>query len=214
MEVEYCASSHRSMTNLSRLLIGTGNPGKAGEMRALLADAGVELITPADLDLQLEVPETGDTYEANARHKAIAYARAAALWAIADDTGLEVAPLDGAPGLYSARLAGPEGSDADRRQRLLAMLAPHPSPWLARFRCTLALASPEAVIAVTQGECPGRIIPQARGDGGFGYDSIFLVDGMDRTMAELSAHEKNQVSHRARAVQAMLPLLRQAQQLG
>lgn len=183
-------------------------------MRALLADSGLALCTPRELDLQLQVPETGDSYEDNARHKASAYAQAAGTWAIADDTGLEVEALDGAPGLYSARLAGPDSSDADRRQRLLAMLEAHPRPWLARFRCTLALATPDAVIAISQGECPGQIIPQARGDGGFGYDPIFLIDGLGKTMAELAADEKNRVSHRARAAQAILPLLRQALQSG
>jgi XTP/dITP diphosphohydrolase len=197
------------MNGRKQLLIGTSNPGKADELRALLADAPIELVTPADLGLQLSVTETGDTYRANAERKARAYARAAGRWALADDTGLEVDALDGAPGLYSARLAGPDASDADRRFRLLALLAPHPRPWLARFHCTLAVATPDRLIAITEGECPGQIIPQARGDGGFGYDPVFLIDGEGMTMAELSAAHKNRISHRARAAAAMVPLLRQ-----
>ncbi|MGA9531178.1 MAG: RdgB/HAM1 family non-canonical purine NTP pyrophosphatase [Anaerolineales bacterium] len=197
------------MKDQRQLLIGTGNPGKAHEMRALFADTPVELVTLTDLGLQLSVPETGGSYQANASHKALVYAQAADLWTLADDTGLEVSALNGAPGLYSARLAGPGASDADRRRRLLSMLAPYPRPWIARFHCTLVLASPKAVIATTDGDCPGQIIPQAHGKGGFGYDPIFLVDGEERTMAELSEAQKNRISHRGRAAAAMVAILRQ-----
>lgn len=198
------------MKEHTRLLIGTGNPGKADEMRDLFAGAADELVTPSELGLDLSVAETGDSYQQNASHKALTYARAAGLWTVADDTGLEVSALEGAPGLYSARLAGPAASDADRRRQLLAMLAPHPRPWIARFHCTLALASPTQVIATTEGNCPGQIIPDERGQGGFGYDPIFLVNGSGLTMAELSKGEKNRISHRARAAAAMIPILQEA----
>jgi XTP/dITP diphosphohydrolase len=202
------------MNEIPRLLLGTGNPGKAREMRALLADAGAELLLPADVGLSLHVEETGHSYAANASHKATVYARTAGFWAIADDTGLEVAALDGSPGLYSARLAGAGASDADRRRKLLALLAAIDRPWLARFVCTMALASPERLMATTMGECRGEIVPEARGEGGFGYDPIFLVYGEGKTMAELGADRKNRISHRAQAAQAMLPRLRDALGVG
>lgn len=189
------------------LLLGTGNPGKLLELRALFGSLGLPLRSPADLSLDLEIREIGESYEANARLKSLAYAQAGGLWAIADDTGLEVEALDGAPGLRSARLAGPAGTDGDRRRKLLEMLTDEPKPWRARFVCTMALAAPTEVLALTTGECAGHIIPQGQGSGGFGYDSIFLIAGDDRTMAQLSMEEKNRVSHRARAARAMGPLL-------
>ena len=208
MEIEYCASSHRLMRGFHKLLLATGNPGKIRELRELLDPAGIASLTPDQAGLSLSVAETGQDYEANARMKARAYAQTSQRWALADDSGLEVEALAGAPGLKSARLAGPKASDADRRQKLLALLREHPQPWRAKFRCTMALASPEQVHAITIGLCPGEIIPEERGQGGFGYDPIFLVRGTGQTMAELGLAEKNQISHRARALQAMLPTLR------
>ncbi len=199
---------------MRKLLLATGNPGKLREMRALLGDLPVQLLDPDSLGLKLQVEESEQDYAANARLKATTFARASGLWALADDSGLEVEALGGGPGPRSARLAGPEADDEARRQRLLELLAPHPPPWPARFRCVMALAGPDGAVDVVQGTCRGEILPEPRGRGGFGYDPLFLVEGMERTMAELAPHEKNRVSHRARAMQAMLPLLRARLGLG
>ena len=193
---------------MDQLLIATQNRGKFIEIEALLASLAIELLTPTDLGLDLDVKETGTTYAQNAALKAEAYAQISGLWALADDSGLEVDLLDGEPGLYSARYAPrPDATDADRRAHLLEQLAPHPRPWTARFRCVVALTHSGADPHFATGICPGEIIPVERGDHGFGYDPIFLVEGMDRTMAELGMGEKNQVSHRARAIKAIIPTL-------
>jgi XTP/dITP diphosphohydrolase len=194
-------------TDRARLLLGSANPGKLLELRALFGSLGPSLVSPADLHLRTDIRESGHDYEENARLKAAAYARAAGLWTIADDSGLEVEALDGAPGLYSARLAGEVGTDEDRRRRLLELLADEPRPWLARFVCTMVLATPTTALALTRGECLGEIVPEPRGAGGFGYDPIFQVAGTNRTMAQLASEEKNRISHRAHAAAAMRPLL-------
>lgn len=192
---------------MTRLLLATNNPGKRRELRALFGDLHVQLLAPHALALSMQVREAGTTYAENARRKAWAFAQASGLWSLADDSGLEVEALDGAPGPYSARLAGPSASDADRRLRLLALLQPYPRPWQAEFRCAMALANPDGDIEITEGLCRGEIIPEPRGSGGFGYDPIFLVQGMGQTMAELDEDEKNRISHRARAAHAMRPIL-------
>jgi len=187
------------------LLLATGNSGKIQELHALLCSLPLELRTPYDLGLDLEIPETGSSYAQNALMKAHAYAQASGLWALADDSGLEVDLLDGAPGLHSARLAGPSSSDRIRRQHLLQLLQPHPRPWRARFRCVVALVHLTKAQITAQGICSGEIIPTERGEHGFGYDPIFLVDGTGKTMAELEMQAKNRLSHRARAIEALLP---------
>jgi len=197
---------------MDRLLIASSNRGKLLEIQALLSGTEIQLVTPGDLGLNLDVPETGSTYAENAARKARAYARATQLLTLADDSGLEVAVLGGEPGLHSARyLSQPQATDADRRAYLLQKLQDHPRPWSARFRCIVALALPagdsQPEIRFAEGICPGEIIPEERGHGGFGYDPIFLFPGLQRTMAELSMEEKNQVSHRARAVRAIRPIL-------
>jgi len=149
--------------------------------------------------------EDGPDYDSIARRKATLYAAASGLWTIADDTGLEVDALGGAPGVRTARLSE---DDASRRAKLLQLLAAHPRPWTARFRCSVALASPRGEVAIGRGDCEGEILPEERGDHGFGYDPIFLVAGTHYTMAELPLIEKNRLSHRARAVRALLPELR------
>jgi len=189
------------------LLIATANVGKLREMRALLDFAGLELVSLADLRILQEVEE-GSDYAENARRKAATFAVRTGFWTIADDSGLEVDALGGAPGPHSARLAGPQASDADRRRLLLELLQPFPRPWTARFRCTMALAGPEGSLDLATGVCEGEIVPAERGSGGFGYDPLFLVAGRNRTMAELLEVEKNLISHRARAVRALLPILR------
>ncbi len=197
-------------TSDQKLLLATTNPGKLEELHALLQGARFTVLSPADLGLELEVAEDGGDYAANARAKAVAFAQATGLWALADDTGLEVDALGGAPGLFSRRLAG---SDSERRQRLLEMLSSFPRPWTATFRCAVALAGPTGTLLTADGACPGEILPAPRGQGGFGYDPLFLVAGTTQTMAELSLEEKNHLSHRARAVRALWPEL-QARLLG
>lgn len=195
---------------MKKLLIATTNPGKLKELQSLLADLPIELVTPNQIGLNLSVPEDRPTYAENAIQKAQAFAQASGLTTIADDTGLEVDALEGAPGLHSARYhPRPGASDADRRAYLLENLQKSraPRPWLARFRAVVALVTPEGEVHIAEGECPGEIIPEERGTHGFGYDPIFLVREAGRTMAELSMEEKNRLSHRARAIQAIRPLL-------
>lgn len=183
-----------------------------------------ELLTLEDASVSFRVAEDGDTYADNAARKALQYCKASGLLTLADDSGLEVDALDGAPGLHSARYSGiPGANDADRRMALLQNLQGKPKPWTARFCCTVMVAvpaghalpggiTPAAVedgitLFQTEGTCEGEIIEEERGRNGFGYDPIFLMAGMVYTMAELSTEEKNQLSHRARAVKAALPLL-------
>jgi XTP/dITP diphosphohydrolase len=195
---------------MSKFLVATQNPGKLEEIQALLAGLPVELITPAQLGLDLAIAETGSTYAENAALKALAYARASGLPSLADDSGLEVDALDGQPGLHSARFAPwPGATDADRRRLLLEKLRLKPSPWSARFRCVVALASPSGQVRFAEGICPGEVIPAERGQNGFGYDPIFLIPELGKTMAELDMAEKNTLSHRGRAVQAAIPSLLQ-----
>lgn len=190
-----------------KLLLGTHNPGKQSELRALLEYPNLEIVTIDDLGIELEIEETGATYAENARLKAVSYAVESGLWSLSDDSGLEVEALDGAPGLKSARFAGEGKSDSDRRRRLLEILKDHPRPWEAQFRATVAIASPSGEVELAEGRCSGEIIPEERGVGGFGYDSIFLTHGTGKTMAELEMGEKNRISHRARAIEALRPIL-------
>ncbi len=193
-----------------KLFLASENRGKLKEMRALLGDLPVELVSPSDLGLHLNVVEDGSTYAENAARKALASARASGLWAVGDDSGLEVDALDGRPGLYSARFVSrPHATDADRRAYLLEQLRPHARPWKAHFHCTVAIARPEGELSYAEGNCPGEILPEERGHNGFGYDPIFLVEGTGKSMAELSMAEKNRLSHRARAILAARPLLMQ-----
>ncbi len=193
------------MNNLkgSPLLIATNNKGKIKELQDLLKDTGIKLVTPAQINLDLDVVEDGQTYAENATKKAVAFAQASGLVSLADDSGLEVSALDGAPGLYSARYGSPNGgklSDAERRAFLIKNLRGKSYPWHARFHATIAIAVPNGEIHFAEGFCKGEIIPEERGTGGFGYDPIFLLSELGKTMAELTMEEKNRLSHRARAV--------------
>ena len=179
-----------------RLVIATGNDGKLGEYRRLLAGAGLELI-PFDPGVE----EVGETYAENARLKAEAARDAQSLPAVGDDSGVEVDVLGGFPGIRSARI-GP--TQKERTQALLDRLQGHPRPWLARFVCAIALATPGRPTEFFEGECRGEIIPEWRGHAGFGYDPVFLVPEAGRTFGEMSPEEKALYSHRARAVRAML----------
>lgn len=196
---------------VKQLLIATNNPGKVREILALLGDLPAELVLPRQLGVDLEVPETGQTYAENAALKAAAFARRSGLLTLADDSGLEVAALDGGPGLHSARFAPWTGAtDADRRRLLLERLAGQPRPWTARFRCVVTIIVPHPGAEErydAEGVCPGEIIPEERGSDGFGYDPIFWLPELGRTMAEITREEKNKISHRARAIQAARPRL-------
>jgi XTP/dITP diphosphohydrolase len=195
---------------MNSLLLATNNPGKLRELRALLRDFDLRIVTPEEAGLRLRVEEDGTTYVENASKKAEEFARASGLAALADDSGLEVDALGGEPGLRSARyLAGADATDADRRAYLLRKLSGKPRPWTARFRAAVAIASPGGSTRYAEGNCSGEIIPDERGDGGFGYDRIFLVQGTGLTMAELPAEQKNRMSHRARAVMNAFPILRE-----
>lgn len=203
---------------MNKLLIATNNPGKIAEFQELLGGSGIEFVTPEQIDLRLDVPEDGFTYRENAAKKALAFAQASGLISLADDSGLEVDALGGAPGLYSARYSPKPGAkDADRRAFLLENLKDKPRPWTAHFHATVAVARPSSPprtaegavkIEFAEGNCYGEIIPEERGAGGFGYDPIFLLTDLGKTMAELEMAEKNKLSHRARAVMAAMPILR------
>ncbi len=201
------------------LLVATNNRGKLEELRHLLSGLNVELLSLQDVSKKpISVVEDGDTFEANAIKKAREIAAMTMMLTLADDSGLEVEALGGAPGVRSARFAGERATDAENNAALLAALDlvdadatyARSQDYKARFRCVLALVDPfvrDGEPFVVEGTCTGRITRTPRGSGGFGYDPLFLVDGMDKTMAELTEEEKNRISHRARAVQALrLPL--------
>jgi XTP/dITP diphosphohydrolase len=199
---------------MKQLLIATNNKGKINELQDLLKGTGIEVVTPAQIDLDLDVVEDGSTYAENATKKAGAFAQASGRISLADDSGLEVDALDGAPGLYSARYGSPDIhgaklSDAERRAFLIRNLHDKPRPWTARFHATIAVAVPNGETHLAEGLCEGEIIPEERGTGGFGYDPIFLLAELGKTMAELSMEEKNRLSHRARAVMNARDILKE-----
>jgi XTP/dITP diphosphohydrolase len=196
---------------MPKLLIATENNGKMRELQELLSDLpGIELVMPSQLGITLKVEETGSTYAENAALKAVAYCKVGGLVTLADDSGLEVYTLDGAPGIYSARYSSkPGATDADRRAFLLENLRGKPRPWLAHFHAAIAIALPGGEIHIAEGDCPGEIIPEERGSNGFGYDPIFMLSERGLTMAELGDAEKNRLSHRARAVVNAEPILKE-----
>ena len=188
------------MSAKPRLLIATNNLGKVAEFRRLLDACGWELVTPADIGLELEVEEAGQTYAENATIKAEAYAKASGLVTLADDSGLEVHALGGRPGPLSARYAGPDRTDGERVQALLQELTGVPDDKrTARFRCVIAIAAPEGRVELVEGKVEGRIAHEPRGENGFGYDPVFLLPDRGVTTAELPPDEKNAVSHRGAA---------------
>jgi XTP/dITP diphosphohydrolase len=197
-----------------RLLVATNNRGKLAEIRTLLNLPGLELVTPleAGLPADFDVEETGTTFEENAVLKAVQYAQAAHLPALADDSGLEVDALDGQPGVYSKRFAGEDKTDQYRIDFLLSKLPPDlPEGQLtARFVAAVAFANPAgAILKIEQGFCEGHITRHQRGTNGFGYDPIFVVNAVNRTLAELSAAEKDLYSHRGDAVTRIRPFIEQ-----
>jgi XTP/dITP diphosphohydrolase len=193
---------------LQSIVIASGNPGKIREIKAILAGQHLEILSAAEFGFTLDVDETGTTYAENARLKAVAYQTAISRAVIADDSGLEVDALGGAPGIHSARYSPkPNASDADRRVYLLEQLRDKPLPLTAHFHCTAVLALPDGRIFETVGRCEGEIIFEERGTGGFGYDPIFYMPDQQATMSEIPETLKNQVSHRAKALLAMMPIL-------
>jgi XTP/dITP diphosphohydrolase len=179
-----------------RLVIATGNAGKLGEYQDLLASIGVQLV-PFDSGIE----EVGKTYRDNARLKAEAARDSTGLPSLGDDAGVEVDVLGGFPGVVSARI-GP--TQKERTQALLDRLKGHPQPWFARFVCTIALTGPGHETELFEGSCSGEIVPEWRGNAGFGYDPIFLVPEVGRTFGEMTPEEKHRYSHRAAAVREML----------
>jgi XTP/dITP diphosphohydrolase len=197
-----------------QLLLATGNPKKVAELRHMLAPLGAEVLVPADVGGLPDVEEDEPTFAGNAQKKARAAARASGRWCLADDSGLEVDALDGAPGVRSARFAGQPCDDARNNARLLAELDGRPAAERgARFVCALALAAPDGSIAASfEGTARGRILEAPRGAGDFGYDPLFLFtepgfDATDRGFAELAAEEKARVSHRGRALRTLVERL-------
>jgi XTP/dITP diphosphohydrolase len=189
------------------LVLGTTNRGKVRELRELLAPLRLKLVSLADLGDVLEVEETGDSFAANACLKATAQARHLNAWVLAEDSGIAVDALRGAPGIYSARFAGPQATDDDNNARLLADLAVVPlERRMAHYECALALADPTgAIFLQSAGRCFGRIRLEAAGSAGFGYDPLFEVVEYHRTFGELGEAVKAVLSHRTRAVEGFLP---------
>ena len=183
-----------------KLVIATRNAHKLEEIRAIFDFKNLEVLSAFDFPEIPDVVEDGDTLEANAIKKAVEIAKATNCWAMADDSGLEVAALDGAPGVYSARYAGEQCSYSDNNEKLLHELD-EKADRSAQFRTVIALSDPEGNVQTQEGACPGRIIEELRGTNGFGYDPLFVPEGYAETFAELSSEVKNRISHRARALQ-------------
>ncbi|MCA9875499.1 MAG: RdgB/HAM1 family non-canonical purine NTP pyrophosphatase, partial [Anaerolineales bacterium] len=192
-----------------KLLVATHNKGKVAEFADMLADLDIAWLSLDDAGVTEDVPETGETFQANAQLKALAYARQTGLLTLADDSGLEVDALDGQPGVYTARYGGLGLTHADRYQLLLRNLQGVPAAErTARFRCVIVLANPDGVIGLAPGVCEGQIAFAPAGNGGFGYDPVFFLPDRGLTMAQLPAGVKHQISHRGRAMKAIEPLLR------
>jgi XTP/dITP diphosphohydrolase len=198
------------VNTLRSLLVATQNEGKLKELRQLLADLPFELYGLIDFPRIEEVDETGKSFVENASLKATGYARQTGLTTLADDSGLEVEALGGAPGVYSARYAGQDASDAERTTKLLSELAIIPAPKrTARFVSAIAIASESGqILNVSVGRCDGHVDFIPHGTAGFGYDPVFIPLGYDQTFAELESQIKNQISHRARALSGARAFLR------
>ncbi|MDY6918220.1 MAG: XTP/dITP diphosphatase [Chloroflexota bacterium] len=190
------------------LLLATNNRAKVREYVQALEGVPYSMVTLADIGVDVAVSETGQTLEENADLKATAYASASGLVSLADDSGLEVEALGGEPGVLSARYAGEDASDRERIDFLLSRL--EHVPWegrQARFRCVIAIAAPQSEVELCEGVCPGIITLEPRGEGGFGYDPVFFLPELGKTMAELTMEEKNEVSHRGKAARKARELL-------
>ena len=192
-----------------KLLLATNNQAKVGEYRSLLENIPAELVTLAEQGITTVVDETGESLEENARLKAAVLAAESQLLALADDSGLEVDALGGEPGLLSARYAGEGASDRDRVDYLLSRLKG--VPWEQRsacFRCIIAVATPDGEVELCSGECRGMITFEPKGQQGFGYDPVFYLPELDKTMAELPPEMKNQISHRGQAARKVYQVLK------
>lgn len=193
---------------MSKLLLATNNQGKAREYKSLLEGVPFELVMPTELGITTEVEEVGRSFEENATIKAATLALESGLLSLADDSGLEVDALGGEPGVLSARYAGEDASDADRVRYLLAKLEGIPQEKRqARFKCVIAIANPEGEVQLCSGECDGFIVFEPKGERGFGYDPIFYLPELGKTMAELPPETKNKISHRGRAAAKARTLL-------
>lgn len=192
-----------------KIVLATHNEGKVRELRQLLSGSGFDVVSLANYPDVPEVIEDGDTFEANAIKKGVETAAATGEIALADDSGLEVDYLNNAPGVHSARFAGPERDDNANNQKLLQLLkGVPPEKRTARFRCVIAVATPGGKVATVDGSCEGIIETQPSGSGGFGYDPLFLVPEYGKTFAELDAENKNAVSHRGRALKKVNSILK------
>ena len=197
---------------IRKILVATTNPGKIAELKALLG-AEIQWLSLSDFEGAAEIEEDGETFAENARKKALGYAKAVGLWTIADDSGLVVDVLDGAPGVKSARFSGEKDSDRtllDRKNmaKVLELLEDAPKEGrTARFVCHLCLASPEKILIETEGTLEGLINDEPVGENGFGYDPIFFVPHLNKTVAQLTREEKNAISHRGNAIRKLRPLL-------
>lgn len=186
---------------MKRLVIATRNKKKLLELQAILEGLPCQVETLDAHPQAPEVEETGTTFEENACLKAVTVAKALGAWVLADDSGLEVDALGGAPGVYSARYSGAHATDASNRAKLLDALEALPNAArTARFVCVIAVSSPEGEVFVTRGTCEGRIARAEQGDGGFGYDPLFWLEGLGMTMAELTPEAKHRISHRGKAL--------------
>jgi XTP/dITP diphosphohydrolase len=190
-----------------KILVASGNRGKVREFQYLLGNAGIEVFGLADLSIGKDFEERGTSFAENARSKALSCSHETLFPVLADDSGLEVAALDGRPGIYSARYAGEGASDSDRIEKLLSELRDNPGSREARFVCALALAQNGRLLLEAEGECRGLISEYPRGSNGFGYDPVFLFTELGKTYAELTEAEKNLYSHRANAIHALLDKL-------
>ncbi len=191
-----------------QLLLATSNQGKVADFRLLFENSGIDIISPADVGVWVDVEETGTTFEENALLKARAFCELSGRPTLADDSGLAVAALDGRPGVYSARYAGPQCDDHANNLKVIEELSGVPDR-RAAFICVLALVMPDGTEVITDGRCEGLIIDEERGNEGFGYDVIFYREDLGRTFGESSPAEKNARSHRAAAVRAMLEEIRE-----
>ncbi len=194
---------------MKKLILGTRNAKKKKELIDLIGDLPWEIIDLNQLPHAKEIEETGSTFEENARLKAVGVAQMTGEWTLAEDSGLVVPALHGAPGVYSARYGGTQGNDRANNDRLLAELAQKKGvDRSAYFTCTAILVDPTGcVVAQTEGRCQGEIIQEPRGEGGFGYDPLFLVREYHKTFGELSQVVKQSLSHRSRAIQKLRPML-------
>lgn len=193
---------------MKRLVVATRNKGKLKEIRAILADLPVEVFSLMDYPEIPPAVEDGETFEANAAKKALHVAASTGCLTLADDSGIEVDALGGAPGVQSARFAGPDATDAANNEKLLRLMAEMPEEKrTARFRCVMAVATPEGRVEVAEGACEGQLSQREMGDKGFGYDPLFFVPEYGMTFGELPEGIKNAISHRGRALTAVRGVL-------